>query len=113
MRIETPTANIIIGKSTSEERSEAGGYGKRARTGGSAIKKGPAKLRIRLVLESMPEADSQITGKMAKVFRPGMTLKAPFRVKHNATRSRMGIVRLRLGGRRSHGISRQARKRIP
>jgi hypothetical protein len=111
--METATANIMRGKSTTEEMSDAVGWGKCETIGGSAMKKGPAKLRIRLVLESMPEADNQITGKIANVMRPGIALKAPFRVKQRATRSKMGIARPALGAKRSQGTSRQLRNRIP
>ncbi|MDQ0212633.1 hypothetical protein [Arthrobacter bambusae] len=76
------------------------------------MKKGPRKLRTRLVLESIPEADNQITGKIANVMRPGTALKAPFRVKLRATRSKMGIARLKLGANRSQGTSKQPRNKI-
>ncbi|WP_395798602.1 hypothetical protein [Arthrobacter sp. FW306-04-A] len=110
--MEAATTNIMSGKRTTEERSDAVGFGRCEITGGRAMKKGPTKLRIMLVLESMPEADSQITGKIANVMRPGIAL-APFRVKHRATRSKMGIVRLKLGGRRSQGTNKQPRNRMP
>jgi hypothetical protein len=82
-------------------------------TGGIAMRKGPTKLRIRLVLESMPEADNQITGKIANVMRPGTALKAPFRVNHRATKSKIGIARPALGDNLSHGTRRQPRNRMP
>ena len=110
-RMETAIANIMSGKSTTDEMSDAVGFGKWETTGGSAMTKGPTKLRIRLVLESTPEADNQMMGKTASVMRPGTALKAPFRVKNRATRSRMGIARPALGANRSHGTSRQPRNR--
>lgn len=77
------------------------------------MRKGPTKLRIRLALESMPEADNQITGKIASVMRPGIALKAPLRVNQRATKSKTGIVRPALGDNRSQGTSRQLRNRMP
>ncbi|MBB6404618.1 hypothetical protein [Arthrobacter sp. AZCC_0090] len=111
--METAIANIMRGKSTTEEMSDPVGRGKCEITGGSAMKNGPTKLRIRLVLERTPEADNQITGKIANVMRPGTAVKAPFRVKQRATRSKMGIATPALGAKRSQGINRQLRNRIP
>ncbi|MEV8150684.1 hypothetical protein AB0O52_21375 [Arthrobacter sp. NPDC080073] len=111
--METAIANIMRGKSSTEEMSDELGRGKWETTGGTAMRKGPTKLRTRLVLESMPEADSQITGKMANVMSPGIALKAPFRVNQRAKKSKIGIARPALGANRSHGTSRQPRNRTP
>jgi hypothetical protein len=111
--METAIANIMRGKSSTEEMSDGVGRGKCVTTGGSAMTKGPTKLRTRLVFESMPEADNQITGKIAKVMRPGIALKAPFRVNQRATKSTIGIVRPALGDKRSQGTRRQHRNRAP
>ncbi len=111
--METAIANIMRGKSSTEEMSDAVGRGKCETTGGNAMTKGPTKLRIRLVLESMPEADNQITGKIANVMRPGIALKAPFRVNQRATKSNMGIARPALGAILSQGPSKQPRNRTP
>ncbi|MDQ0031406.1 hypothetical protein [Arthrobacter bambusae] len=111
--METAIANIMRGKSSAEETSDDVGRGKCETTDGNAMRKGPAKLRTRLVLESIPEADSQITGKIANVMRPGIALRAPFRVNQRATKSKTGIARPALGDKRSHGTSRQPKNRIP
>ncbi len=111
--METAIANIMRGKSSTEEMSDEVGRGKCETTGGTAIRKGPTKLRIRLVLESMPEADSQITGKIANVIRPGTALKAPFRVNQRATKSKIGIARPAPGANRSQGTNKQLRNRMP
>src|SRR5690242_322808 len=111
--METAIANIMRGKSSTEEMSDDVGRGMCEMTGGIAMRKGPTKLRIRLVLESMPEADNQITGKIANVMRPGTALKAPFRVNHRATKSKIGIARPALGDNLSQGTSRQPRNRMP
>ncbi|WP_308196805.1 hypothetical protein [Arthrobacter bambusae] len=111
--MDTAIANIISGNSSTEEMSDGVGRGKWVTTGGNAMTKGPTKLRTRLVFESMPEADNQITGKIAKVMRPGIALKAPFRVNQRATKSKTGIARPALGDNPSQGTSRQPRNSAP
>ncbi|WP_235835582.1 MULTISPECIES: hypothetical protein [Arthrobacter] len=103
----------MSGTITAAEMYVDPGFGWCEINGGSAMMNGAAKLRIRLQLGIKPEADNQITGNSDTRISDGMAGIAPFRVKKMATKSKSGIARFALGGKRSHGTTRQARKRIP
>jgi hypothetical protein len=107
------TESIMRGKRSVVVMSEAVRFGKRPARDGTMMSMVPKKLRTRLLRASMPEAESQITGKTARTARPGSRGAAPFRSSPMARKSRTGISRYGRCARRSQGTRRQPRNRTP
>jgi hypothetical protein len=87
------TASIMTGKRTTVVRSDAVTAGRWPTAVGAMMKNGPRKLSTRLLRASIPDAESQMTGKTARAASPGRSGAAPLRMRPMATKSRTGTSR--------------------